>query len=197
MRTSTVIFLVLFLCLFSSQERRSKFRAVVENVREHIHEATSHRSTSEKRSKSRKCSSPTCERCAPDSDAEKGLKNALRELEDREDAADKTLRTIDRSMRTLDDRIRKLEDEVAANPRIKDVFAGSLELLLRQRIELNGEREQLLSLKDRMKGESIRLQAEIDLAKIRDERRSVESFLNQERVSPMERLAAERGGSGF
>ncbi len=202
MRTSTVIFLVLFLCLFSSQERRSKFRAVVDSVREHVHEATSHShhsssASGSKRSSSRKCASATCSRCATDSDAEKELKKALRDIEDRENAADKTLRTIDRSRRALDDRIRKLENEVASNPRIKDVFSSSLELLLRQQVELDHEREQILALRERMKGESIRLQAEIDLARIRDERRAVESFLNQERVSPMERLAVEGGLSGF
>ena len=186
MRTSTAVFLVLFLCLFSSHERRSKVRSVIEHLKSGIHTATA---------------SDDSSRCHGSSSAEgeevSRLRSELRELDQRDEAAKKTLRTIDRSTRSLDERIRKLEHDLERQPQFSGVFKRSLELLVRQRIELYNERQEIVSLKERMDGETIRIQAEIDLAKIRSERRDVESFLRRERGSPMDRLAEEEGASSF
>lgn len=192
MRTSTVVFLVLFLCLFSSNERRSKFRSIVSEVKAHIHEATQDHISEHRKVRNRS----SCEDIAQTEEARE-LKDGLRLLEQKEDAAEKTLRTIDRSVRTLDDRIHKLERDMAREPHLRDVYEGSLKLLLRQRIELQNERTEIVQLKERMDGEMIRLRAELDIAKIRAERREVEEFLNRERGSPMDRLAAESGEVGF
>ncbi|MFG0316643.1 MAG: hypothetical protein ACF8XB_05175 [Planctomycetota bacterium JB042] len=192
MRTSTVVFLVLFLCLFSSQERRSKFHSIVEEVKAHVHEAT--RDHIGDRRSGRKCrDSGSIVR----NDETRGLKGSIRLLEEKEEAADKTLRTIDRSVRTLDDRIRKLERDAARQPHLRDVYERSLKLLLRQRIELHNEREEIVQLKERMEGEVVRLRAELDIAKIRAERKEVEAFLDRERSSPMDQLAVEEGRVGF
>lgn len=188
MRTSTVVFLVIFLCLFSSSEKRSKIRSVFDHLKAGIHEVTSHDSQCDD---SRSSSSRS--RRVQDSDEVRSLRSDLRGLEQRDEVAKKTLRTIDRSIRALDERIRKLEQELARNPQFDDLFKRSLELLLRQRIELHNEREEIASLQERMRGESIRIQTAIDLAKIRGERREVESFLQRERRSPVEAIASEQG----
>jgi len=186
MRTSTVVFLVLFLCLFSSRERRSKVRSVIDELRSEVHFVTADRQASGCRAHA------TIE----GKDATR-LRSQLREIGQRDEAAKRTLRTIDRSVRTLDERIRKLEQEAERQPQFSDLFRRSLERLVRQRVELENEREEIVSLKERMEGEAIRIQVEIDLARIRDERRDVESFLRRERGSPMDQLAEEEGAPSF
>ena len=187
MRTPTVVFLVLFLCLFSSQERRSKFRDLVEDVKGTIHEATRDHIGHKK---SRRHSSRVCREAGCSTSDESGLlKGQLRELGEKGETAEKTLRTIDRGLRTLDDRIHKLERECARQPHLQDAYERSLKLLLRQRLELAGERTEVVDLIERIEGEEIRLKAEIDIAKIRAERHEVESFLNRNKTSPMEKLA--------
>ncbi|MFH0947159.1 MAG: hypothetical protein V2A76_18380 [Planctomycetota bacterium] len=186
MRTSTVVFLVLFLCLFSSRERRGKISSVIHHIKSEIHSATDGHF------------SESCKRDAVPEDSEvTGLRSELRELDQRDEAANKTLRTIDRSVRALDERIRKLEHELKRQPQFGEVFRRSLGLLVRQRTELKNEREEILGLKERMAGETIRIQAEIDLAQIRSERRQVESFLKRERGSPVDQLAEEEGAASF
>jgi len=191
MRTPTVAFLVLFLCLFSSQERRSKLRSVVEGVKGQIHEATrGHLGHQSSRShSSRACRDAGCSTSKIDLDESNILKDQLRQLGEKDETAEKTLRTIDRGIRTLDDRINKLERECARQPHLQEAYERSLKLLLRQRLELASERTEVVDLVERIEGESIRLKAEIDIAKIRAERREVESFLNRNRTSPMEKLA--------
>lgn len=187
MRTSTVVFVVLFLCLFSSSERRSKIRGFFEKIGSHVESVVSDHSCQ------RPCrhGESVMVRVGQESSETRALRSQLHELERRDDAAKKTLRTVDRSVRTLDDRIRSLEKEMKRQPQFEDVFQRSLHLLLRQRLELIVEREEIAGLQQQMKGEAIRIQSEIDLARIRCERQAVESFLKQERGSPVERLADE------
>lgn len=186
MRTSTVVFLVLFLCLFSSRERRGKISSAIHHIKSEVHAATD-----------RHLSHSGAEAADLETSEVASLRSELRELDQRDEAAERTLRTIDRSVRALDERIRKLERELVRQPQFGEVFQRSLGLLVRQRIELKNEREEILGLKERMVGEAIRVQAEIDLARIRGERRQVESFLRRERGSPMDQLAEEEGAASF
>src|SRR5690606_4885165 len=176
-------------CLFSSQERRSKFRSIVDDVKAHVHEATRDHIGHRRGGRSDRSDDRSAEA--------RDLKDGIRLLEEKEEAAERTLRTIDRSLRTLDDRVRKLERESAGEPHLRDVYDRSLKLLIRQRVELHEERDEIVRLKERMEGERIRLRAELDIARIRSERREVEAFLDRERSSPMDRLAAEEGSVGF
>lgn len=185
MRTSTVVFLVVFLCFFSSREHRSKFHSLVDGLRSGLHEVTSDRACS--------FAFDGCrdgKRADAAEPAElRNLRADLRGMDEREEAADKILRTIDRSVRALTDRIRKLEHDAKRHPDQGDVYERSLTLLIRQQGELEAERGEILELKGQLEGEKVRLRAEMDLARIRGERREVESFLRNERVSPVEALA--------
>ncbi|MBI4881017.1 MAG: hypothetical protein HY812_15370 [Planctomycetes bacterium] len=184
MRTSTVLFLVLFLCLFSSFERGGRIRGFVREVRDGILEVTGGGRSS--RSESRGAAALS----ADDSEVRR-LRDELKETEERDELSDRTLRAIERSVRTLDDRIRKIEREMERQPSGAASLKPCLEQLLQQRLELCGERDQITRLRENLEGESIRLQAEIDLARIRGERRAVEEFLRVERGSPIERLSSE------
>ena len=186
MRTSTVIFLVIFLCLFSSSDRRSHLREIVDHLREGVHELTE---PCERHAAP--CPAPAAAVEVEESHDTRALRGELEELAQRSEAADKTMRAVDRSVRTLDDRIRKLEREMRKQPEFEDVFESSLTLLQRQRAELLSEKDEIQALKERIQGQAIRVQAQLDLASIRSERREVEAFLNRERGSPLEKLARE------
>lgn len=204
MRTSTVVFLVIFLCLFSSAERRSSIARAFQKVKAEIQDATC--------GGHERCHAHGAGVChhhgataavhrqeaAEESDDLRALRLELREIEQRDEAAKRALRTIDRSQRALDDRIRGLETEIRRTPRLREMFENSLGLLSRQRLELAREREEIVRLQERMKGEGIRIQAEIDLTRVRGERREVESFLTRERRSgdsPVDRLLDEDGAA--
>lgn len=181
MRTSTVIFLVLFLCLYSSSEHRSKLRTLAAGVRQAVCEIGGD------------C---RAERASRDFSAEENaetreLRERLKDVELRDAAAQKALRTVDRSVRSLEERIRKAQKDVRSDSRMAAAFSQTLDLLIRQRDELEGEKAEIESLQEALKSTAIRLQAEIDLASIRAERREVEAFLDRERGSPIDRLAAE------
>ncbi len=185
MRTSTVLFLVLFLCLFSSFERGGRIRGFVREVRDGFVEVTGGGHCA----RSGSCDGAAA--LAADDSEVRRLRAELKEIEERDELSDRTLRAIERSVRTLDDRIRKVEREAERQPSSAASLRPCLEQLLRQRLELCGERDQIARLQEELEGESIRLQAEIDLARIRGERRAVEEFLHVERGSPIERLSSE------
>lgn len=182
MRTSTAVFLIIFLCLFSSSDQRSDLRGFAANLAERIHHILDTGEVS------------LAEEEFGDEfelDEMRRLRDMIREIEQREQAADKSTRAIDRSVRSLDDRIRKIETEAAARPRFGQLVDGSLEMLRRQRVELQMERDEISVLKDRMEGEIVRLQSEMELRRIQGERRRVEAFLGVDPNSPMDELAGQ------
>lgn len=179
MRTSTAVFLVMFLCLYSSREDGSKLRAVASQLKGAVHELTG--SSSSKRSSGSRS----------DSAEVRGLRSELSDVEQRESSAQKTLRTVDRAIRSLEDRIRRLEKDAHTDSSFSGSYASGLSLLARQKAELEAERSEIERLQESLKSSAIRLQAEIDLAGIRADRREVESFLERERGSPIDRLAED------
>jgi len=180
MRTSTAVFLVLFLCLYSSREHGSKLRAVASELKGAVHDLTGG-------------SRSSCGEVADTAEV-RGLRSQLSDIERRESAAKKTLRTVDRAIRSLEDRVRKLQKDARSDSRYSESYTSGLSLLLHQKAELEAERSEIETLQETLKSSVIRLQAEIDLASIRADRREVEAFLNRERGSPIDRLA---GGSHF
>lgn len=184
MRTSTIVFLVLFLAVFSSDKHKERIHGAAMHVRDAVRELAGSRHA---------CRPSQRAGAAEDSPESRELRDRLREVEQRDGAADKSLRALDRALRAVEDRLQKLRREAATDPDLADVFAGGLALLARQQVELRAERAQIQDLQEQFKAEAIRLQTELDLASIRGERRAAEEFLLRERGSPTDRLAEAVG----
>ena len=177
MRTSTIVFLVLFLAMFSSADRRGHIGHLFGEVKETLGELTDHR-CSEHRSSDRSESSET-----------RALRKQLSDVEKRSAIAKKSLRTIDRAVRALEERVRCVEKDMRKEPQFSDIYHANLTSLHGQIGQLEGERAEVEALREALKSAAVQLQSEIDLASIRDERREVEAFLDRERRSPVDRLA--------
>lgn len=188
MRTSTVVLLVLFLCAFSSGERESKVRRAVEGAKDAVARAFGANAPAGRRCEAKRGDAVLD---VEESAEVAALREQLRRLEERDDAASRALRAVDRSVRALEERARELRKEARRVPAQEEVFAGSCELLERQKDELAAEKQQIVGLRERMKAEAVQLRARIELAAIRSERREVEAFLAAERPdSPLERIEA-------
>lgn len=174
MRTSTVVLLVVFLCIASSRDRQGRIKGAIDDVKRFVHDVTA----------------PAFDRIQVergDSQQLRTLKAALSSLDEREEQARRSVRAVDRCLRTLEDRIDELDDEGGS------ASGQAVALLQSQRTQLLAEREQLTQLQDAMKNERIQLKSAFDLAAVRSERRQVEDFLSRERGnSPLDRLEQAR-----
>jgi chromosome segregation ATPase len=184
MRTSTVAFLVLFLCLASSADRRSALRGFVGEVKQTVHAIVD-----EIRGEHDAHASGT-----------RALKHKLEQIDERYGAASKTVRAVDRSLRQLRDRLDDLRDE-AAHGCSSRVVIDSAEALAQQIRELDAEREKLVALQVALKNERVQVQTALDLESVRDERRELEALLErgvpqQYSPSPLDRMAAAQETRG-
>ncbi|MCC7172540.1 MAG: hypothetical protein IT459_18985 [Planctomycetes bacterium] len=171
MRTSTAFFLVVFLVVMSSAERRHSVRQAVASAAhqvEHVLGGEGRRS------------------CADVETTDRGADGELAALAARENATAKTLRTVERGLKALDDRIERLESDDDAELR------STLRLLKEQRGVLDRERAELTVQKSRLAAERVRIETQIDLSGIRAERERTEQFLGTTTPSPMEQLANVR-----
>jgi chromosome segregation ATPase len=173
MRTSTVFFLVIFLCFASSKERFAGLREVGHEVRAFVHELTG--------------DSRRGPRSACDDGRSKAVDKAVREIDDRIDAAAKAERALDRSIRSLEDRRRELRG--VRSGRDRSLLEESDDLLARQIGELKSERERLEDVVLRLRAERAQAQAAAELARVQLERRAVEAVLGAKDGSPLDRLA--------
>lgn len=183
MRTSTVVFLVLFLAFHSSSERRSQLRHLAGGVRDVLHQITDPHG----------CDDDGDSDCRPESQETRLLRSQLRDVEKRESLAKKSLRTVDRAVRALEERARAVEQDARRDPQFADIYAANLSSLRGQVAQMEREKVEIESLRETLRSNAVALQSQIDLAGIRDERKAVEAFLDRERVSPVERLANRSG----
>jgi hypothetical protein len=173
MRTSTAFFLVVFLVVMSSAERRHRVREVVSSAAHQLECALD-------RGDRRGCG---------DEDASSGSSardGDLVALAARESATAKTLRTVERGLKSIDERIERMVDEDDVD------LAATVRLLKEQRAALERERAELTVLKSRLAAERVRIETQIDLSGIRAERERTEQFLGTTTPSPMEQLANVR-----
>ncbi len=181
MRTSTVAFVVLFLCLASSADRRSAFREFLSDVKSGIHEVT------------REFRSESCGSDSGDSEA-RDLKRKLKDVDARYTAAGKTIRAVDRSIRQLRDRLTDLRDEMAHGYASR-VVSNSVSVLSQQISELDSERQQIVDLQIALKNERVQIQSQLDLVSVRAERRQLEMMLERSPGnSPLDRMATAYEG---
>lgn len=178
MRTSTVGFLVLFLCLASSADRRGAFREFIGDVRHGVREIVAELRGYEP---------------APDTSA-RGLKHRLKEIDSRTEKAAKTVRAVDRSIRQLRDRVDDVRGDWNRSYNSR-VAQESVEALALQIATLESERQQIIELQIALKNERVAVQTALDLESVRDERRELEELLNRgvpTVPSPIDRLATEQ-----
>ena len=185
MRTSTVVFLVLFLAFHSSSERRSQLRHLAGGGRDVLHQITDPHGSEADDEDDRDC--------RPESPETRLLRSQLRDVEKRESLAKKSLRTVDRAVRALEERARAVEQDARRDPQFADIYAANLSSLRGQIGQMEREKVEIESLRETLRSNAVALQSQIDLAGIRDERKAVEAFLDRERVSPVERLANRSG----
>lgn len=181
MRTSTVLFMVIFLCIASSHEQRDRIRGLLGDVRGFVHDATAPDATWARKLKGGSC------RAARSPEAQ-ALKETLAEADSRAEAASRARRAVDRSIRQLEDRLKELSRETRSRA-ARGAINDSIELLVRQVDELNAERESLDDLQTAIKNEQAQLRAAYELACVRAERAAVEKALGRHASSPLERLA--------
>ncbi|MBL8766862.1 MAG: hypothetical protein JNL94_05845 [Planctomycetes bacterium] len=171
MRTSTAFFLVVFLVVMSSAERRHSVRQAVAGAAHHVE---------------RVLGGDGRRSCADSDSTQRGADGELAALSARENATAKTLRTVERGLKALDERIDRLECEN------DDELVSTVRLLKEQRSTLERERAELAVLKSRLAAERVRIETQIDLTGIRAERERTEQFLGTTTPSPMEQLANVR-----
>ncbi len=184
MRTSTVAFLVLFLCLASSREHRGVIREVagfvkngVSSIAHEVHDAIhdrGHRDATASR--------------------EQELRDRLAEIDDEYGAAGRTLRAVDRSIRQLKDRLNEVASE--SNRSYSNRAAGdSVERLAQKVQDLETERDRLVELQVSLKNERVEVQSSLDLEGVRCERSRLESVIGRparaQEPSPIDRMAAQ------
>lgn len=171
MRTSTAFFLVVFLVVMSSAERRHSVGQAVGRAAHQLERALGHDAR-------RSCADVESTELVDDGE--------LAALAARETATAKTLRTVERGLKALDDRIERLESDDDQDLR------STVRLLEEQRGALDRERAELMIQKSRLAAERVRIETQIDLSGIRAERERTEQFLGTTTPSPMEQLANVR-----
>ncbi len=182
MRTSTALFLVIFLCVVSSEHRREKFAAFFERLGDRVESAVE---------RAGQRTSRCVQRVEQVEDSvTRELRDRLREASRRETAASNATRTLERGIAALADKNRRLRADVGRDRDAAPIVADTLDQLARQEAELKQELTGLAATRARLQGEITRLQSEIDLAQVRAERADAERFLTPSPVSALDGLAA-------
>lgn len=181
MRTSTAVFLMIFLCLASSHDRRSKVREFVSDVRSSIHEFVAENRESWH---SERWEHPVS---LVESTRAKELKAEIREIDAKQVAANKAIRAVDRSIRALRDRVSEVRRDPCSK-RNSNVFDSSIDLLNKQIGELEAEKAQLQSLSESLDNNRVQVQSALELESVRAERQEIEKLLDRSN-SPIDRLA--------
>ncbi len=186
MRTSTALFLVIFLCVVSSERRRAKFAGFFERLGDRVTSAVEHAGSHASQCIERvelHIEGPETQR----------LRERLREATRRESSVITATRTLERGISGLADKNRRLRAEVGRDRGAAQELASTLDQLARQESELKEELSDLASTRVKLQGEIARLQAELDLSRIRAERDDAERFLTPSPVSALEGLANAEG----
>lgn len=181
MRTSTAVFLMIFLCLASSHDRRSQVREFVSDVRSTVREFVQDNRESWQETRAKRGSATV------DTPRMRELKAELREIDSRQEDAKKAMRAIDRSVRSLKDRVTDLRRD-SCSKRRSDVYDSSVELLGKQIAELEGEKAQLQNLLESLDNHRVQVQSSLELESVRIERQEIEKLMERSN-SPLDRLA--------